>query len=176
MGWRVPSAAAMPSMVVIWAPLAWSASMVQLLMDLPSTWTTQAPHWLVSQPTWVPVRPSFSRSSSTRRVRPSTSTLCGFPFTVSDTCGMVVVPRLDVRRAPMLSGVGWRGQGGVDAGGFRRVAPPSPLPSPAGGRGRVGGVRSLRVIQRELAALDGVGADELVAGDLADQDGRAVLG
>ena len=30
---------------------------------MPSTCTTQAPHWLVSQPTCVPVRPSFSRSS-----------------------------------------------------------------------------------------------------------------
>ena len=71
--------------------------MVQDFTEAPSTWTTQAPHWLVSQPTWVPVRPSFSRSSSTSRVRPSTSTVECFPFTVSDTWGIV------------LSLIQWRG-------------------------------------------------------------------
>ena len=66
--------------------------MVQDLTDTPSTCTTQAPHWLVSQPTWVPVRPSFSRSSSTSRVRPSTSAVTRRPFTVSDTAGIPLSP------------------------------------------------------------------------------------
>ena len=44
----------MPSIVVTVAPSAWTASIVQLFTALPSTWTVQAPHWLVSQPTWVP--------------------------------------------------------------------------------------------------------------------------
>ena len=46
----------MPSMVVTLEPAACPASMVQDFTARPSTWTTQAPHWLVSQPTWVPVR------------------------------------------------------------------------------------------------------------------------
>ena len=59
--------------------------MVQDFADTPSTCTTQAPHWLVSQPTCVPVSPSFSRSSSTSSVRFSTSTVCCLPFTVRVT-------------------------------------------------------------------------------------------
>ena len=43
-------------MVVTLAPLACPASTVQDLTARPSICTTQAPHWLVSQPTWVPVR------------------------------------------------------------------------------------------------------------------------
>ena len=62
--------------------------MVQLLTDWPLTWTTQAPHWLVSQPTCVPVRPSFSRSICTSRVRLSTSADAGLPLTVMDTVVM----------------------------------------------------------------------------------------
>src|SRR3546814_8103612 len=60
-------------MVVTVAPWAWAASMVQDLTLRPSTWTTQAPHWLVSQPTWVPVMPRMSRRSWTRSVRGSIS-------------------------------------------------------------------------------------------------------
>src|SRR3569833_4608553 len=48
-------------------------------------WTTQAPHWLVSQPTWVPVRFSCSRSRCTSRVRSSASTTTALPFTVNLT-------------------------------------------------------------------------------------------
>ena len=47
------------------------------LHGCPSTWTVQAPHWLVSQPTWVPVRPRSSRSSWTSSRRGSTSTVLG---------------------------------------------------------------------------------------------------
>ena len=76
-GCSVPSASARPSIVVTCAPSACSASMVQDLTTSPSTCTTQAPHWLVSQPTWVPVRRSFSRSSSTSSVRPRPRPLGG---------------------------------------------------------------------------------------------------
>ena len=58
-----PSPVATPSMVSTEWPSAWTASRVQALTASPSTWTTQAPHWLVSQPTWVPVNPSCSRSN-----------------------------------------------------------------------------------------------------------------
>src|SRR5213076_3275250 len=78
---------AMPSIVVTLEPAAWPASTVQDLTALPSIWTTQAPHWLVSQPTWVPVRFRFSRRRWTRRVRSSTSTETALPFTVSLTVG-----------------------------------------------------------------------------------------
>src|ERR1700746_311705 len=63
-------------------PSACTANRVQALTASPSTWTTQAPHWLVSQPPWGPVRPSCSRSSWTNNVRPSTVAETGLPFTV----------------------------------------------------------------------------------------------
>ena len=63
-----------PSIVVTLEPSAWTASIVQLFTALPSTWTVQAPHWLVSQPTWVPVRSRSSRSTWTRSRLGSTST------------------------------------------------------------------------------------------------------
>ncbi len=40
---------------------ACAASMVQAFTALPFTCTTHAPHWLVSQPTWVPVSRRLSR-------------------------------------------------------------------------------------------------------------------
>src|SRR4051812_8132473 len=70
-------------MVVTARPSASTASMAQLLTDLPSTQTVQAPHWLVSHPTWVPVRRRCSRSSSTSSVRGSTSTAWLFSLTFS---------------------------------------------------------------------------------------------
>ena len=75
-------------MVSTSAPSALSAKTAQLFTETPSRWMTQAPHWLVSQPTWVPVSPSVSRRNSTRRVRPSTSPVTAWPFTVMDMDGM----------------------------------------------------------------------------------------
>jgi hypothetical protein len=49
-------------MVVTAAPSACTVSMVQDFTAAPSTDTVQAPHWLVSQPMWVPVRPRVSRT------------------------------------------------------------------------------------------------------------------
>ena len=59
--------------------------MVQAFIDRPSTCTTQAPHWLVSQPTWVPVRPRFSRRNWTSNVRGSISLETALPLTVIET-------------------------------------------------------------------------------------------
>ena len=42
-------------------PSAWTASSVQDFTAAPSTMTVQAPHRLVSQPMWVPVKASTSR-------------------------------------------------------------------------------------------------------------------
>src|SRR5690606_35903652 len=59
--------------------------MVQLFTASPSTWTTQAPHCEVSQPTWVPVRLRFSRKNWTSSVRSLTSAVTSWPFTVIRT-------------------------------------------------------------------------------------------
>src|SRR5581483_11293504 len=77
-------------MVVTLAPSACTASRVQLLTEAPSTWTTQAPHWLVSQPTWVPVSPKVSRRNWTNSVRGSTSPFTTLPFTVMLTVVAIV--------------------------------------------------------------------------------------
>src|SRR5258708_145421 len=53
-------------MVVTLAPLACPTSTVQDLTARPSICTTQAPHWLVSQPTSAPVKFRRSRSQVTR--------------------------------------------------------------------------------------------------------------
>src|SRR5262245_65461758 len=82
----------MPSMVVTLLPAACAASTVQDLTARPSIWTTQAPHWLVSQPTCVPVRLRFSLKRWTRRVRSSTSTETALPFTVSLTVDTLTPP------------------------------------------------------------------------------------
>ena len=84
-GWSSPLVA-IPSIVVTFAPSAWTASIVQLLTALPSTWIVQAPHWLVSQPTWVPVRSRSSRSAWTSSRRGSTSSSRGAPLTVMEMC------------------------------------------------------------------------------------------
>src|SRR6201995_2340357 len=75
----------MPSMVVTFERRACPASTVQDFPARPSIWTTQAPHWLVSQPIWVPVRLRLSRKRCTSSGRSSTSTETALPFTVSLT-------------------------------------------------------------------------------------------
>src|SRR6204780_748899 len=123
------------------APSACTASMVQLLTLSPLTMTTQAPHWLVSQPTWVPVSPRISRRNWTSKVRGSTVPDTFLPFTVMDTLGMVeslprsvlsgpgpgvaarplYEPKFSARRAPPPS----------VSGGRKRARPPPPPPRAA---------------------------------------------
>src|SRR5476651_2540072 len=79
-------------MVVILAPSHCSASNVQDLAAMPSTWTTQAPHCEVSQPTCVPESRNCSRKNCTSKVRASTSPVTALPFTVMDTAGMPFLP------------------------------------------------------------------------------------
>src|SRR5437899_6567467 len=45
--------------------------------------TVHAPHWLVSQPTCVPVSPSVSRRRPIRSCAASTSRVCLVPLTVT---------------------------------------------------------------------------------------------
>src|SRR5690554_4848959 len=85
-------------MVVTFEPWACAASMVQDFTLLPSTCTTQAPHWLVSQPTCVPVMLRCSRRNCTRRVRGSTSRVTGWPLTVIVT-EMVMLSSHGARRS-----------------------------------------------------------------------------
>src|SRR5438477_5743731 len=84
MGCSGPSGAASPSIVSTLAPSTCQANTVQDLTALPSTCTTQAPHWEVSQPTWVPVSRRFSRRNWTSSVRGSTLALTGLPFTIRE--------------------------------------------------------------------------------------------
>ena len=78
----VPSALAMPSIVVISRPSACTANMVQLFTDMPSMSTVQAPQCVVSQPIWVPVSCRFSRMKWTSSVRGSTRPSTSAPLTV----------------------------------------------------------------------------------------------
>ena len=85
-GWRV-APAAMPSMVLIVAPSAWTASIVHDLALSPSTMTVHAPQLLVSQPMCVPVSPKSSRRRWTSRRRGSTSASRASPLTVTGCAG-----------------------------------------------------------------------------------------
>ena len=86
-GWSWPSEA-IPSMVVTARPSAWTASIVQDFTVLPSTSTVHDPQVDVSQPTFVPVRPSCSRMKYTSSWRGSTSASREVPLTVTEIRGM----------------------------------------------------------------------------------------
>src|SRR6266581_8522823 len=98
-------------MVSTFAPSACQANMVQDFTALPSTWTTQAPHCEVSQPTWVPVRRRFSRRYCTKRVRGSTSPVTALPFTVIATADMGVTSLRSGPIAPFFAPTGRAGGG-----------------------------------------------------------------
>ena len=76
---------AIPSIVVISRPSAWTASNVHDFTDSPSSRTVHEPHDEVSHPTFVPVSPRVSRRKYTRSVRGSTSASRATPLTVTDT-------------------------------------------------------------------------------------------
>src|SRR3972149_323755 len=90
-GWSFPSVAS-PSMVVTSLPSAWRASTVQDLTAMPSISTVQAPHWLVSQPILVPVRPSTSRRYPTSNKGGSIWWVRSMPFTLMDRASFMRVP------------------------------------------------------------------------------------
>ena len=76
---------ARPSTVVTSWPSAWTASMVQLLIALPSKSTVQAPQLEVSQPVCVPVSLKPWRSRWASSSRGSTSAVRFSPLTVMVT-------------------------------------------------------------------------------------------
>src|ERR1700704_3567979 len=80
--WSLPPCSS-PSTVVIFAPSACTASTVQDLTGWPSRCTVQAPQWLVSQPTWVPVIRNTSRIRCTSKRRDSTSASRNAPLMVT---------------------------------------------------------------------------------------------
>src|SRR5260221_14280142 len=101
MGCRsVPTVLAKPSIVVTDLPSAATVRSVQLFMETPSTWTTQAPHCEVSQPIWVPVRSSISRRKSDRSSDGATSALTFLPLTDISTFMCVLLLYLDQRPLP----------------------------------------------------------------------------
>src|SRR5262245_3113766 len=114
---------ARPSMLRTLAPSQDAASVVHDLMARPSTWTTQAPHWLVSQPTCVPVSRRFSRRNCTKSVLASMSALTGLPFTVMLTL-IMRPPGVDGVEARAVAGgadavaAGLAGSGGAGSAGF----------------------------------------------------------
>ena len=84
------SPSAIPSIVVIVAPSACAAKRLQDFTDSPFRCTIQAPHWLVSQPTWVPVSYNVSLRNVTSSVLSGTSWVAMFPFTFIDTVSNIV--------------------------------------------------------------------------------------
>ena len=78
-----PSAS--PSIVRMSEPEAWAASIVQDFTALPSTWTTQAPHCDVSQPTCVPVSPEIFPQKMDQKRPVLDVALTLRPFTTNDT-------------------------------------------------------------------------------------------
>src|SRR5262245_52289347 len=103
---------ASPSMVMTLPPSAWAAKIVQDLTASPFSTTVHAPHWLVSQPMWVPVRPSVSRRKWTSRSLGSTSRCWLLPLTVSVTERLAMHASL-VRQddTPRASAAGRRDRG-----------------------------------------------------------------
>src|SRR5271154_409577 len=121
-------------MVITLAPSICQANTVQDLTALPSTWTTQAPHCEVSQPTWVPVRRKVSRRNCTSKVRGSTSPVTALPFTVIATAVMIIL--LETRsngpwRPPQIQADGETGRIPVDFAPQRASGQGEPLPSAA---------------------------------------------
>jgi hypothetical protein len=78
-GWSSPS----PSMVVTSAPSTWATGIRHEQTGSPSTSTVHAPHSPSPQPSFVPVSPRSSRSTSSKRLRPGTRSSRSRPFTLT---------------------------------------------------------------------------------------------
>ena len=125
----------------------------------PSTWTVQAPQLLVSQPTWVPVRPRSSRRKWTRRRRGSTSASWASPLTVTEMCWVVIVVLASYAYARARSTAVRRARSG-QLGDHRPLVFDRTADVAAGPALRAGGRAGL--------------AEEVVAGALPDEDGLGV--
>src|ERR1700724_269470 len=101
MGCSLPSFSR-PSTVVISDPSACTANMVQDFTASPFISTVQAPQYVVSQPTCVPVRSQVSRRNSTSNMRGSTCRAYCLRFTLMLTLTAIFFP---VAIAGILSGI-----------------------------------------------------------------------
>ncbi len=91
-------------------PSAIAASTVHALTGLWSSHTTQLPQLDVSQPQWLPVRPSSSRMKWMSSSRGSTSRAYSVPFTVTATRMVTLSPPpcVVLRRGPQHDAArGW---------------------------------------------------------------------
>ena len=89
-------------------PSAIAASTVHALTGVSSSHTTQVPQLDVSQPQWLPVRPSSSRRKWMSSSRGSTSRAYSVPFTVTATRMVMSCCSLGQRRGPRRGGArGW---------------------------------------------------------------------
>jgi len=70
-------------MVVIRFPAAANTGVMQDRVGCPSMWIVHAPHSPMPQPNFVPVIPRTSRSVQSSGISSGTSSLRGFPFTLS---------------------------------------------------------------------------------------------
>src|SRR6267378_1181795 len=101
MGCSLPSFSR-PSTVVISDPSACTANIVQDFTARPFISTVQAPQYVVSQPTCVPVRSHASRRNSTSNMRGSTSRAYCLLFALMLTLTAIFFP---VAIAGILSGI-----------------------------------------------------------------------
>ena len=81
-GWR-DSRLPRPSTVSTFLPSTFGAKIKQALTGIPSNNAVQAPHSPIPQPSFVPVRPNFSRRSRSKVQWGGTSTWVSFPFSVN---------------------------------------------------------------------------------------------
>ena len=125
-GSRPPGGASPSTVRTVW-PSAIAASTVQDFTGTSSSHTTHAPQLDVSQPQWVPVSPSSSRSRCTSSSRGSTSRRSTRPLTTTRTS---VTPPPCAVRAPSARPPGGacsrRARAGrrSDGSAARRAAPP----------------------------------------------------
>ena len=95
------SPCATPSIVRIFAPSACTAGTRQLFTSAPSISTAHAPHSPSPQPSLVPVRPSSSRSTSSRRAIGYASKAAALPLT--SHCTRTLRPRLQACTVSIIS-------------------------------------------------------------------------
>src|SRR5262245_10527991 len=80
-------------MVVTFRPATFETEIWQERTALPSTCTVQAPHRPDPQPNLVPVSFNCSRTTQSKGVSGSASTLAGLPFIVNAVAAMNPLPR-----------------------------------------------------------------------------------
>src|ERR1700688_4055125 len=105
----------MPSIVVILRLPTEFIGTWQERVGTPSMCTVQAPHWAMPQPYLVPVMPSVSRSTQSRGVSGSTSTLWDWPLMLSGCIVLLPLCRPQ-KRAEWLARMGVDGWGWGDSG------------------------------------------------------------